>query len=108
MDLERTRAKRTVAKLAKKLPVIEMLKAIPRIKSVGAPTLVAWIVDPGRFRSRSARSSYSGLGLGQGITNCLPGVRQGSRRDARGHRSARRSGPSAERAVRAATGNSNA
>jgi transposase len=72
IELERTRAKRTVAKLARKLPIIEALKSIPGVKSVGAPTLVAWIVDPGRFNSRNARSSYSGLGLARKTTNWKP------------------------------------
>jgi len=37
MGLERARAKRAVAKSARKLPVIERLEAIPGIKSVEAP-----------------------------------------------------------------------
>ena len=88
MDLERIRAKRTVATLIRKLPIIERLKAIPGIKSVCAPTLVAWIVDPGRFKSRGARSSYCGLGLGQGITNWKPVGR--ARASKRGNRELKR------------------
>ena len=109
MDLERTRAKRTVAKLARKLPVIEMLKAIPGIKSVGAPTLVAWIAaqrpafgwTPGDSRVEALEHPTPGSGSARGLQT-------GNRRGARGRRNARRSGPSAERAVRVATGNSNA
>jgi transposase len=88
MDLERTRAKRTVARLARKRPVIEKLKKIPGVKSVGAPTLVAWIVDPTRFRSRSALASYGGLGLGQGFTNWKPVGR--ARASKRGNRELKR------------------
>jgi len=63
-------------------------------------------VDPTRFKSRSAVGSYGGLGISQGITNCLPGVRQGSGWGAPAHRDARTSGPPAERTVRAATARS--
>jgi len=88
IELERTRAKRTVAKLARKLPIIEALKSIPGVKSVGAPTLVAWIVDPGRFNSRNARSSYSGLGLARKTTNWKPVGR--ARASKRGNRQLKR------------------
>jgi hypothetical protein len=35
-------------------------------------------VDPARFPRLNKVGSYAGLGLGGGVTNCLPGVRQGS------------------------------
>ncbi len=107
MDLERIRAKGTVAKLIRKLPVIEKLKAIPGIKSVCAPTLVAWIAaqrpafgwTPGDSRVEALERPTPGSGSARGLQT-------GNRRGVRGRRSARRSGPSAERAVRVATGNS--
>ena len=69
IGLERIRAKRTVARLSRKLPVIEKLTTVPGIGSVGSHTLVAWIVDPARFKSRRAIASYAGLGIAQNSTN---------------------------------------
>jgi transposase len=88
LRLERIRAKRSVARMSRKLPVVEMLKQMPGVKHVVAPTLVAWIVDPTRFKSRSALASYCGLGLGQGFTNWKPVGR--ARASRRGNRQLKR------------------
>jgi transposase len=69
---ERRAAQRTMHDFDKRLPVIKRLQTVPGIKGLTARTLVAWIVDPGRFKSRSAISSYAGLGLGQGVSNWKP------------------------------------
>lgn len=66
---EKLRAGRLIARHAKKLRVITRLKKIPGLARLTAPTLVAWITDPGRFKSRSALSSYAGLGLKEDVSN---------------------------------------
>ena len=53
-----------------------------------ARTLVAWIVEPARFRSFSALNAYAGLGLGQGWTNWQPTSR--ARASRRGNREVKR------------------
>jgi transposase len=68
LRFERTRARRFVAKCAKKLPAIKRIKTAPGMGPTTAPTVVAWIVDPTRFKSRSAISSYGGLGLKKDVS----------------------------------------
>ena len=63
----------------------QRLRSIPGVGPIVARVLVAWLVDPRRFKSRSALASYAGLGLGQGITNWQPvGRARASRRGQRG------------------------
>lgn len=69
---ERLRARRILLQQSRKFPEIPRLKSIPGIGPVAARTIAAWIVDPHRFKSRNALSSYGGLGLGQGWTNWQP------------------------------------
>lgn len=69
---ERLRARGVLLRQSRKFPEIERLKSIPGVGPVIARTIVAWVVDPHRFKSRSALSSYGGLGLGQGWTNWHP------------------------------------
>ncbi len=72
----------------RKLPQIGRLRSLPGIGPTVARTLVAWIAEPWRFRSRSALCSYAGLGLGQGVTAWQPvGPARASRR---GNRSVKR------------------
>jgi len=69
---ERVGARRVLGQLARKLPVIARLEGISGVGPITARTLVGWIADPRRFKSRSALASYAGLGLGQGWTNWKP------------------------------------
>jgi transposase len=66
---EQRLVRRELRRLALGIPVIARLQTIPGIGAVVARTLVAWIVDPGRFKSFSALSAYAGLGLKQDISN---------------------------------------
>jgi transposase len=66
---ERLEIRRELKRWAAQIPVIERLQTIPGVGPTTARTLVAWIVDPRRFRSREALNAYSGLGLGQAETN---------------------------------------
>jgi transposase len=85
---ERRQAHRELRKLDVQLPVIGRLETVPGVGPTVARTVVAWIVDPGRFKSRSALSSYGGLGLGQGWTNWQPVGR--ARASKRGQRALKR------------------
>jgi len=69
---ERLKARKVLLRQSREFPEIERLKSIPGVGPVIARTMVAWIVDPHRFTSRRALSSYAGLGLGQGWTNWQP------------------------------------
>jgi transposase len=69
---ERAGLRRAVKGVVRKLRVIERLDHAPGVGPITARTVVAWVVDPDRFRDRKALSSYAGLGLGQGWTNWRP------------------------------------
>lgn len=69
LRLERVGVYRKLSGMARKIPVIRRIEKIPGMGPLTARVFVAWIVDPQRFKSRSALSSYAGLGLGQGISN---------------------------------------
>jgi len=69
---ERVGAHRVLGQITRGMPVIRRLQTIPGVGPITARTLVGWIVDPARFRSRNALHSYVGLGLGQGFTNWKP------------------------------------
>ncbi|MFH0965872.1 MAG: transposase [Planctomycetota bacterium] len=84
LRLERVGARRILLRQAKAIGVIEKLRTIPGVGPIVALVLVAWIVEPLRFKSRRAISAYAGLGLGQGITNWQPtGRARASRRGQR-------------------------
>ena len=85
---ERIGAHRTKGKLSRKLPIVRLLDTAPGVGPMTAQTVAAWIVAPGRFKSRSAISSYAGLGLGQGWTNWKPVGR--ARASKRGQRQLKR------------------
>lgn len=85
---ERVGLHRVLAGLGKNLPVLKRLQTIPGFGVLTARTFVAWIVDPLRFKSRKALSSYAGLGLGQGWTNWKPVGR--ARASKRGQRELKR------------------
>ena len=78
---EQVGAHRILGHLGKTMPVLKRLKTIPGFGALTARTVVAWIVDPSRFTSRKALSSYAGLGLGQSVTGWKPvGRTRASRR----------------------------
>ena len=66
---ERRSAHRVLSGFDAELAEIERLQSIPGVGPTVARTLVAWIVDPARFRSRPALSSYAGLGISQKVTH---------------------------------------
>lgn len=82
---ERHGARRTMNKITRALPEMDLLQTLPGVGPVTARTVVAWVVDPRRFRNRKALGAYAGLGLGQGWTNWQPtGPAKASKRGHRG------------------------
>lgn len=69
---ERIAVRQELRRYSLRIPAIQRLQSIPGIGPVVARTLVAWIADPPRFRSRSALAAYAGLGLKQDISNWHP------------------------------------
>ena len=65
---ERVGAHRTASRLVKKMPAVKLLRGIPGVGKLVSMTIVAWVMDPTRFKSMEAISAYGGIGLGQGIT----------------------------------------
>jgi transposase len=65
---ERVATHRQASRLARKIPHVRLLRAIPGVGSLTAMTIVAWIINPRRFKSMAAISAYAGIGLGQGVT----------------------------------------
>ncbi len=84
----RTGRSEALKKQVRGMDAVRRLQTIPGVGPVTARTLVAWVVDPLRFRSRKALSSYGGLGLGQGFTNRQPTGR--ARASKRGRRELKR------------------
>lgn len=70
--VERLLVRRELRRYSLGIPPIARLQTVPGIGPVIAHTLVAWIVDPGRFKSFSALSAYAGLGLKHDISNWRP------------------------------------
>jgi transposase len=70
--VERVLVRRELRRYSEGLSVIARLQSVPGIGPVIARTLVAWIADPGRFKSPNALSAYAGLGLKQDISNWRP------------------------------------
>ncbi len=66
---ERIGTHRVLSTLNNKFPEVKLLQSVPGLGPKTARVIVPWIVDPLRFKSRSALSSYAGLGLGQGWSN---------------------------------------
>jgi transposase len=66
---ERVGAHRVLVRQCRGMPVTQRLRTIPGVGPIAARTIVAWLVDPERFKSRKALCAYGGLGLGQGFTN---------------------------------------
>jgi transposase len=65
-------ARRQIRRLAGRFPVYRQLMTIPGVGPIIASTFMGWVVDPRRFKSLNALSSYAGLGLGQGFTAWRP------------------------------------
>lgn len=85
---ERVALRRELRRILKPMPVFARLQSVPGVGAVVASTLIAWIVDPGRFRSRSALCAYAGLGLRQNVTSWAPTMR--ARASLRGQREVKR------------------
>ena len=66
--IERVKTKREISRIAGTIPSVKRLRTIPGLGPYTSAVLAAWIEDPGRFKSRSALSSYGGLGIGQSVT----------------------------------------
>ena len=88
LQAERGNTSKRIDSLARKVGPVERLCTIPGVGPVIARTLVGWIAEPTRFKSRSALYSYAGLGLGQGWTNWQPVGR--ARASRRGNRCVKR------------------
>jgi len=69
---ERVGTHRIIRRICKGIPDVALLMSIPGVGPITAQTIVAWLVDPRRFKSRNALGSYAGLGLSQGWTNWQP------------------------------------
>jgi len=69
LRLQRMRVCRPRTKLTRHIPAVTQLKTIPGVGPIVAPTIVAWIVDPHRFRTRSALAAYAGLGIGRLVSD---------------------------------------
>jgi len=69
---ERVAVHRVMSRHVGNSDVLKRLETIPGIKKNLSKILYAWIVDPDRFKSRSALVAYAGLGIGQGFTNWHP------------------------------------
>ena len=69
---ERQRTLKLISSEVGALPESRAVMTVPGMGSVTGAAVIAWIAAPGRFKSRSALSSYGGLGLGQGFTNWKP------------------------------------
>jgi transposase len=80
--------RREMRALTKSVSVIKRLRSIPGIGPVTSRVLYAWIVDPTRFRDRSALNAYAGLGLRQDISNWSANTRAHASR--RGQRQIKR------------------
>ncbi len=85
---ERVQAQRTLSKRSQGIPSVKRLKCVPGLGPRTALAVVAWIADPRRFKSRSALSSYAGLGLRQDFSNWKPTNR--ARASKRGNRELKR------------------
>jgi len=66
---EISKAEGMIGRLCGALPMSQRLQSVPGVGPIVAATIVAWIVDPARFKSAGALSAYAGLGLGQAVTN---------------------------------------
>jgi len=65
---ERIVVRRILRRESAKLPVCRRLETIPGIGPVTARVIVAWIVNPERFKKFSGLCSYAGVGLSQNVT----------------------------------------
>ncbi len=65
---ERIGVHRILNQCGRKIKSVESLESMPGIKENLSKVIAAWIVDPARFKSRSALSVYAGLGIGKNIT----------------------------------------
>jgi len=72
LRLERTRVCRHRARITRSMSAVAQLKTIPGVGPIVAPTIVAWVVDPHRFRSRSALAAYAGIGIGGRVSDWKP------------------------------------
>lgn len=69
LEKERVGVHRMIGRMSRGIGEVELLRTIPGVGSITAATLVGWIVDPARFKSRNALNGYAGLGISQSITN---------------------------------------
>lgn len=81
LDSEVSQSEGAIRNLTNRIPVVRHLQEVPGVGQVTSATMVAWIANPYRFKTRNALSAYAGLGLGQGVTNWQPvGRARASRR----------------------------
>lgn len=85
---ERLGVHRVLGRVSGGFGEVELLRTIPGVGPIAARTLVGWIVDPSRFKSRNALNGYAGLGIRQSVTNWEPVGR--ARASRRGQRAVKR------------------
>ena len=66
---ERVAVRRQIRIMTRPMPLFNRLQSVPGVGPIVAWTLMAWIVDPGRFKSRGAICAYAGLGLREKFTS---------------------------------------
>lgn len=66
---ERVGVHRVLGRLSRSISEVGLLDTIPGVGPITARTMVGWIVDPLRFKSRNALNGYAGLGISQSVTN---------------------------------------
>jgi transposase len=87
---ERKAAHQRLSKVCRPLRARQkQFETVPGVGPQTARTVIAWIVDPRRFKSRSAISAYGGLGLRQAVTHWQQVGR--SKASKRGQRALKRS-----------------
>jgi transposase len=72
MDLariERIGIQRDIRAIVKPIRPFKRIQTVPGVGRIVAWTFLAWLVDPGRFRTRGALKAYVGLGLKENISN---------------------------------------
>lgn len=69
LEKERRAAHRALKSMTRSSVELKYLETVPGVGPLTAHTMLAWIVDPDRFKSRNALSAYGGLGLTRHVTN---------------------------------------
>lgn len=80
--------KAQLRRMTRTLPIVARLMTVAGIGELTASNLVAWVVQPNRFKSFKALAAYAGLSIGQNHSNWRP--TQQARASKRGQRMLKR------------------